>query len=310
MRYIQTYEKFTEFEICPLCLEKYLNQFNNINEGIYNVSSLQINVPLKGCVNACKSCIARIHSAHLKMKEINNQVINDEKYLESLQLVSNYCNNAVLTSDNGEPAQNMSFIQKFGELNKKLNKPFNIELQTTGVLMSDNNLKILKDINLKTVSLSVFDIINYQNNLDIIDVKNKLLFHLPTICKKIKDNGFILRISINLIKEYDKYSMDKIFNAVKQLGTDQLTFKNLWCTDDENPINKWIKINKASDNILDKISQYLNEHGNKISQNKYNYNGVSIKLVDNCMMGNYLIIRSDGQLYDSWEKCEPVKLND
>jgi hypothetical protein len=308
MKYIQTFEKFTHFDICPLCLDKYLNQYN-VNESVSNISSLQINVPLKGCVNACKSCIARIHSAHLKMKEINNQVISEDKYLNSLMLVSNYCSNAVLTSDNGEPAQNMNFIKKFGELNKKLDKPFNIELQTTGVLMTDDNLKILKDINLKVVSLSVFDIINYQNNLNIIDVKNKLLFHLPTICKKIKDNGFILRISINLIKEYDKYTMEEIFNAVKELGADQLTFKNLWCTDDENPINKWIKINKASDNILDKISDYLDNNGDKISRNNYNYNGISIKLVDNCMMGNYLIIRSDGRLYDSWESCEPTNLN-
>jgi len=308
MKYIQTFEKFTHFDICPLCLEKYLSQYNNINESISNVSSLQINIPLKGCVNACKSCIARIHSAHLQMKEINNRVIDDEKYLKSLELVSNYCNNAILTSDNGEPAQNMSFIKKFGELNKKLKKPFKVEMQTTGVLMSDENLKILKDINLHTVSLSVFDILDYKNNLDIIDVKNKLLFHLPTICKKIKDNGFVLRISINLIKEYDKYSMGEIFSAVKELGADQLTFKNLWCTDDDNPINKWIKVNKASDNILDKISEYLDENGNKISNDKYNFNGISIKLVDNCMMGNYLIIRSDGQLYDNWESCEPIKI--
>ena len=63
--------------------------------------------------------------------------------------VSNYCSNAVLTSDNGEPAQNMNFIKKFGELNKKFSykrfKELLLEIHTLS--MKEQHEKIDETLN-------------------------------------------------------------------------------------------------------------------------------------------------------------------
>jgi hypothetical protein len=309
---INNYNKFIkyEFKICPYCLNIHQSINNNtINENLNDkISSLQINVPLKGCVNNCKSCIAKIHNTQDKIKMLNNIIIDENKYFENLKLVRRKCDTAVLTSDHGEPIQNINFIKQFGKLNKLLDNPFKIEIQTTGVLLNDNNISLLKDIGLNVVSLSVFDIFDNINNLNIIDVKKNLRYDILNVCKKIKDNGFILRLSINLIKEYEKYSMEKLFDIINEIKPDQLTFKILWCNDDDNPINQWIKINKANETVLSKISNYIiNNNGEKINNNKYIYNNISIFLVENCMIGNYLIIRNDGELYNSWLSCNPIK---
>lgn len=305
---LKTYKSFLNIkEICPYCLEK-SQSLNNINENLNNITSLQINVPLKECVNNCKSCIAKIHNTQNKIKMISNVIIDKEKYLNNLKMVRNKCDNAILTSDFGEPIQNVKFIKQFGELNKKLDNPFKTEIQTTGVLLNDENISILKDINLNIVSLSIFDIFDNENNLEIINVNKKLRYNFIDICKKIKDNGFTLRLSINLIKEYEKYSMKKLFDIIEKINPDQLTFKMLWCNSDNNPINNWIKFNKSDISVLSDISNYiLNNNGKKIGRNKYNYNGISIFLVEDCMVGNYLIIRNDGELYNSWLDCVPIK---
>jgi pyruvate-formate lyase-activating enzyme len=307
---LKSYQTFviSKQKICPYCLNSYIQE-NTINENLSgNISSLQINVPLKGCVNNCKSCIAKLHDTSDKIKMISNEIINKKKYYMSLQKVRNNCKTAVLTSDHGEPIQNVKFITQFGELNKKLNNPFNVEIQTTGVLLNDYNLSILKDINLDVVSLSIFDIFDNENNLDIIDVKKNLKYNIIDICKKVKDNGFKLRISINLIKKYESYPVEHLFKKIDVIKPDQLTFKSLWCTNEDNPINNWIKSNKTSDSYPDEISDFIiNNGGNKISNNKYIYNDISIFIIKNCMLGSYLIIRNDGELYNSWLDCEPIK---
>ena len=300
--------------ICPLCLERHIetSYIKNIKESIsFKISSLQICVPLKGCVNACKSCIARISGDSGLYKDLSDNVDFDEKYIRSLEKIKNEgCKNVVLTSDKGEPLQNKIFLQRFGNFNKSLGNWFNIEIQTTGVLL-EGNISFLKNIGVKLISLSVFDIFDDNNNQDIIVVKDKLKFDLKKICKEIKSNGITLRLSINLINEYDKHSIKELFDKIDELNPDQVTMKNLWHTEEDNAINKWIKTNKASQNILSKISQYMNDNGGeKISEYKYNYNNRSIWMVDNCMLGNYLILRPDADLYRSWDSTNPINLGE
>lgn len=306
-----SYYQFSDFHksVCPYCLDKYQNNFF-INENLNDkISSLQINVPLNGCVNNCKSCIAKIHNTQDKIKILSNKILDEEKYLNTLRLIRKKCNTAVLTSDHGEPIQNISFVKQFGELNKKLDNPFNIEIQTTGVLLNDKNISILKNINLSVVSLSIFDIFDNDNNLEIIDVKSNLKYNVVDICDKIKQNGFLLRLSINLIKEYEKYSMKNLFDIIKRINPNQLTFKVLWCNNDNNPINNWIKINRSDKKILNIISNYIiNDNGKSVENNKFIYNGISIFLIDDCMDGNYLIIRNDSGLYKSWLDCVPIDI--
>jgi hypothetical protein len=285
---------------------------NNIQESLsFKISSLQVSVPLKGCINNCKSCIAKISGDSNMYKDMSRIQNFDNMYFDQLQKVKEQgCKNIVITSDKGEPMQNKIFMKKIGQFNKQLNDWFNMEIQTTGVLLNDENLSFLKnDVGVKIISVSVFDIFNDKNNLDIIEVKEKIRFNLKEVCDKIKKYGFILRLSINLINVYDKYSIEDMFNKIKKLNPDQVTIKNLWHTEEDNAINKWIKTNKASSNIIRRISEYIeNNNGEKISNYRYNMNGISIWMVDNCMLGNYLIIRPDAKLYRSWDTPNSIDL--
>lgn len=311
---IKTYVKFTNPTICPLCLEKHMDTvyLRNVKENLdFKISSLQISIPLKGCINDCKSCIAKISGDSDLYKDFSKTQDFEQKYLDKLKTIKEQgCKNVVLTSDKGEPIQNKQFLTKIGDYNKKLNDWFIFEIQTTGVLLNDMNLDFLKDIvGVKIISLSVFDIFDDENNLSIIDVKEKLRFNVKEICKKIKERGFILRLSINLVKTYDNHTMKELFNKIEELNPDQVTVKNLWHTDEDNAINKWIKTNKASSNTINRIINYIEENGgHKISNYKYELNNRSIWLVDNCMMGNYLILRPDAELYRTWNDISPLNL--
>lgn len=313
---IKTFENFTisKQSICPLCLNRHMetSYIQNIKESIsFKISSLQISVPLKGCINNCKSCIARISGDAGLYKDLSKGLDFDQKYIDRLKDVKNQgCKNVVITSDKGEPMQNKFFMERIGKFNKELDNWFDFEIQTTGVLLNDENLSFLKNVvGVKIISVSVFDIFDDNNNLDIIAVKEKMKFNLKEICRKIKEHGFILRLSINLVNAYDKHPISEMFDKIKELNPDQVTVKNLWHTDEDNAINKWIKVNKASSNIIEKISQYLDDNGgNKISQNRYEFKGKSIWMVDNCMLGNYLILRPDAELYRSWDSKNPIEL--
>lgn len=314
---VKNYNKFviSQQSICPLCLGRYMDNIyiNNIQESLsFKISSLQISVPLKGCINDCKSCIAKISGDSNLYMDTSKSEGFDERYLDKLKQVKEQgCKSIVITSDKGEPMQNKLFMEKIGKFNKQLNNWFNMEIQTTGVLLDDSNLSFLKNnVGVNIISVSVFDIFDDNNNLNIIGVKEKMRFNLKEVCQKIKKHGFTLRLSINLINVYDKHSIDELFEKIQELNPDQVTLKNLWHTDEENAINKWIKTNKASSNIIQKISEYIeSKGGNKVSDYRYVFNGRSIWMVDNCMLGNYLIIRPDARLYRSWDAANPIEID-
>jgi len=301
--------------ICPLCLNRYLETkyINDIKEALsFKISSLQISVPLKGCVNNCKSCIARISGDSGLYHDTSQCEDFDEKYLSKLEEVKEQgCKNVVITSDMGEPMQNKGFLKRIGDYNRALDNWFDFEIQTTGVLLNDSTLDFLKNtVGIKIISLSVFDIFDDQNNLNIIAVKEKLKFSVSEICEKIKEHGFILRLSINLVNAYNKHSMKELFDKIDELNPDQVTTKNLWHTDEDNAINMWIKTNKASSNIIENISQYIEDNGGKkVSNYRYEFNGRSVWMVDNCMLGNYIILRPDAELYRTWSDLSPINLN-
>ena len=149
----------------------------------FKISSLQICVALKGCVNDCKSCIAKmsgdsdLYSDHSKLENFN------DLYIDKLKQVKDQgCKSIVITSDKGEPMQNKIFMEKIGVFNKQLDNWFNLEIQTTGVFLDDNNLTFLKDkVGVNIISVSVFDIFDDDNNLDIIGVKKKMRFNLKEV---------------------------------------------------------------------------------------------------------------------------------
>jgi len=68
------------------------------------------------------------------------------------------------------------------------------------------NIALLKELGVNTIALSVSDL--GKENWDIIGAPEKLRVDLNHLCKFIKDQGFNLRLSLNLTNKFDNKILD------------------------------------------------------------------------------------------------------
>jgi len=291
-----------------------------------NIQSLSIVVPTKNkCVNNCKFCVSRTHtnpyidkvSNCLKKKDkfwvdVDTTAIEYKDYFNRLQFArDNGCNVVILTGT-GEPTQNFPFLKFFSEVNSKLATPFKwIEIQSTGVLLDDISLKFLRIIGVTTISLSISNIFDNEKNLNIIGCKDNLKFDMSEIISLIKKYDFNLRLSLNLVDDYDKYSVEDVLNKCKEMGADQITFRKLYKSDENSDIDKWIDEN-ASKIFYDMVAAYVTVTGKYLGKlpfgaSIYNVKDMSVVIDADCMNEEvkdtykYLILRENGKLYSKWE---------
>lgn len=290
------------------------------------IQSISVVVPTNKCVNNCPFCVSKTHDN--EYCNLEKDPLFDRDYMERLEYARDNGTNTIILTGTGEALQNKKFLNKFSKWNKSLKKPFYvIELQTTGVFLNDETLKWLReDIGVKTISLSVSDLFDNENNLNIMDTPNKLRFDLDTISKQIKSFGFNLRISLNVLKTTEKelyineeidfkWGFDRLFDRLKELGADQVTFRKLWKSENETEIDKWIDENNADNEFFDFLNFYIKEKGRllgKLTFGALQYeiggeNGISVVLDVNCMDDKiikeeikYLILRENGRLYFKW----------
>ena len=321
MKYLKLYESYHE-NMCPLCLEKYLNERKTemILEGNSDfVRSLSIVVPTKVCVNNCKFCVSKL-TINDRYDDKSKKEIFDDEYFNKMQYVKDKGGKVAILTGDGEPMQNKKFLRRVGKLNKMLNEPFVFEIQTTGVLLNDGNLDFLKDeVGVDVISLSVSDMFDNENNANTIRISRKIRFDLEDLCRKIRQKGFILRVSVNLIDEYNKYTPEEILSRLMELNPDQAIFRVLWCSgDDDHEVNKWIKGHSASKSIVSDLNQFIIDNGKHIGDlpTRFDINGVSIVVDNDCMARKkieqfrYLILRQDCELYPKWDSDIPHKIEE
>lgn len=289
------------------------------------VQSLSIVVPTHNkCVNSCKFCVSRTHTnpyvdrINFTAKEFvegSDNVISDieyKDYFNRLQFArDNGCNVVVLTGT-GEPVQNMRFIEFFSEVNATLTTPFkSIEVQTTGVMLDDEKLAHLRKLGITTISFSISNIFDNNRNLELIGCAEKLRFNVFDIIKLVKKHDFNLRLSLNLVNDFDKYTVKHVIDKCKELGADQVTFRKLYKSNLNNDIDKWIEEN-ASIKFYDKLVKYVEEKGRYIGvlpfgPKIYDIEEMSICIDSDCMSQEskdtykYLILRENAKLYFRWE---------
>lgn len=291
-----------------------------------NIQSLSIVVPTKNkCVNKCKFCVSRTHS-NPYIDKISNCLLTDDivdkysieykDYFNRLQFArDNGCNVVILTGT-GEPTQNFPFLKFFFEINSKLITPFkSIEIQSTGVLLNDEKLKLLRELGVTTISLSISNIFDNNKNLEIIGCHKKLRFDIEEIISLIEKHDFNLRLSLNLVKDFDDYSVENVLSRCKELGADQITFRKLYKSETNTEIDEWIDKN-SSVSFYDEIVDYIINKGIYLGKlpfgaNIYNVDEMSVVVDSNCMaeiekesdMGTYkyLILRENSRLYFRWE---------
>jgi hypothetical protein len=166
-----------------------------------------------------------------------------------------------------------------------------------------------------TISISVSDLFNNENNLKIIGAPIELNFRLDTIIKRIKTDFKInVRLSLNMLSHYENSGKTPkdFFEAAKRLNVDQILFREMWADDSKNKINQWIKSNKVSLNYMNSITSYIQTNGNKLytlpyGQTVWSLNGISVVIDNDCMSTKktdenlkYLIIRENLKLYSKW----------
>ena len=294
------------------------------------IQSLSIVVPTKNCcVNSCKFCVSRTHTNPYDdrispcVKELMNgdsigscmnpeDTIEYKDYFNRLQFArDNGCNVVVLTGT-GEPVQNMKFIEFFSEVNSTLKTPFkSIEVQTTGVLLNEEKLKKLRKFGVTTISFSISNIFDNDRNLELIGCNEKLRFNVFETIKLVKQLGFNLRLSLNLVNDYDKYTVEQVIEKCKKLDADQVTFRKLYKSDLNNEIDNWIEDN-ASKSFYDELVEYVKVNGKFLGvlpfgPSVYDIEEMSICIDSDCMAEEsketykYLILRENAKLYFRWE---------
>lgn len=286
------------------------------------IQSLSIVVPTKNkCVNSCKFCVSRTHtnpycdkiSSAAKYFNKNINSIEFKDYYNRLQFArDNGCNVVVLTGT-GEPIQNPYFLDFFSKVNENLNTPFkSIELQTTGVLLDEESISHLREIGVTTISFSISNIFDNERNLELIGCHEKLKFNVFENIELVKKYDFNLRLSLNLVNDYDKYTVEDVIEKCKELGADQVTFRKLYKSNLNGEIDQWIEDN-ASSLFYDKLVEYVRSHGRFLGvlpfgPSIYDIKEMSIVVDQDCMSEDiinkdaykYLILRENCHLYTNW----------
>ena len=287
------------------------------------IQTLSIVVPRPGkkCINNCPFCVSRMRETEYKADTDYRFGKNLKKRLQFAR--DNGCNTMIITGE-GEALQNKNFLENLWDYNLSIKDPFQwIELQTTGVMLDDENLDFMEKIGVSTIALSVADIFDDVNNNRIIGTPPKGYIKLRELCKKIKDHGFNLRLSINMINEYDTASPAIVMRRAKDLGADQVIFREFYTSENDSEENTWIENHKASDQTLARFNGYILRYGKALERLpfgaiRYSLDGISTVLDSNCMASNgdelaerlstdgeetirYLILRPNGKLYTKWD---------
>jgi MoaA/NifB/PqqE/SkfB family radical SAM enzyme len=296
------------------------------------IQSLSVVVPTHNrCVNKCKFCVSRTHTNPYEDR-INIVVtkwkrskyplsdkdfdfiksIEYKDYFNRLQFArDNGCNVVVLTGT-GEPIQNPKFIDFFSEVNSTLTTPFkSIEMQTTGVMLDAETLVHLREIGVTTISFSISNIFDNDRNLEIIGCTDKFKFDVFEVIKLVKKYDFNLRLSLNLVNDYDKYSVEQVIERCNELGADQVTFRKLYKSNLNNEIDQWIEDN-ASEKFYDDLVEYVKKNGRFLGvlpfgPSIYDIKEISMVIDGDCMAEEskdtykYLILRENAKLYFRWD---------
>jgi len=179
-------------------------------------------------------------------------------------------------------------------------------------MLTPDNLVLLKRLGVNTISLSVSDIFDDQNNNKIIGVPKHLKFGLESLIRKLKAERFNVRLSINLISVYDDYTPQEIIQQAKDLGPHQVTFRKMYFSNDPSPTDLWVKDNRSLNDTVKNIDAHIHSEGEELyklpfGSRVYSLERMSIVLDDDCMNKHhtdslkYIILRENGKLYCRWD---------
>lgn len=270
------------------------------------IGSLQIAVPA-GCMNNCSFCVYNQHASKFtRLREVDKgqwRVEIERRLRYAASRVS-----AVMITSQGEPLLNMVYLRDVvGIINKVTPNLTHIELQTSGVGLTETKLDLLYELGIRVISLSV-PALESSQIVEIMQVPDRYSYDPHELVDLIKSKGFILRLSIAMTSWFDDYSFDEIMDMLQEIWKpDQVSFKKLYGADEVSSLKyeEFLTEFKANPEFtrLELLSS---------SEWKYEAKGIAIVWNDNCMVQNgsehprYLILQPDGRLYTRWDNKASV----
>jgi sulfatase maturation enzyme AslB (radical SAM superfamily) len=225
----------------------------------------------------------------------------------------NGCNTVILTGK-GEALQNQNFLTRFAHYNEMIDNPFRwIELQTTGVYLTDETLRFLRNtIRVSTIALSIANVFDSEDNARTAVMSDALKFDIDELCAEIKRYDFNLRICINMTSRYLGVAPETIFDRLFKLNADQVLFRLLYESQGDAPEDKWVRDNRLTETEFAPILAHIQKHGRELEKlptgaSRYSVGGVSTVVDDDCMsripkdVVRYLILQPNCKLYSKWD---------
>lgn len=289
------------------------------------IQSMSVLVPSRGCVNNCAFCVSKMHGDTCRNQIEGNWAFTDlyvDEYVARMNYARDNGCNALMLTGNSEPQQNRAFLERFGFMLRMMKNPFyQIEMQTTGVMLDDKYLRFLRNwvnVNVISVSVSAFD---DEKNAEYIGMQENLKFSLEHLCHEIKRYDFVLRLSINLTDAFEDWTPEQILEKCKALGANQVTFRQLYSSGKDTPQDKWIETHALSVEKRNALYMYIRHPMNQFKAIQqleyggvaYNVDGMSVVYDDDCMATKqgkhdalkYVILKPDCHIYGSWEEDAP-----
>ncbi|MFX1368702.1 MAG: radical SAM protein [Promethearchaeota archaeon] len=270
------------------------------------IGSLQITVPA-GCMNDCGFCVYKQHSSKFKT-EWNS---NHERWYWEVERRIRYAADrveAVMITSHGEPTLNMAYIQDILNTLRTVSPSLaHVELQTSGVGLTEEKLNLLFELGVRVISLSV-PALDKDKIVEIMCVPEKYKYDPIKLSKLIRSKGFILRLSIAMTNWFDDCSLDQILNQLVAVWKpNQVSFKKIHGADDY-----------ASQKYDELVREFKSRESFKrlellpIGTWKYDAVGIGVVWNDDCMVSKeqkvprYLILQPDGKLYTRWDSKASV----
>lgn len=277
-----------------------------------NIQSLSIVVPTGKCWNHCAFCVSHMHYEDYGTCILHNNQPIPRSYLDRIEFVRDEGCNSMIFTGTAEPQQNLEFIFKLLDCNKKLRKPFyNITIQTTASGLTPKDIKDFADAGITTFALSMSSF-NELVHWDITRTpKNKQTITFGRLFDEVKKNNMNLRVCFNLTDEFMAVLPIDYFNWAEECGVDQVTFRKIY-TDGNGPEAEWVRDHEFPQKEFVIIRNYIKNNGTPIARLPYGFiqysvRGISTVIDDNCMSKDnidemkYAILRPNGHLYSRWD---------
>ncbi|MFX0056461.1 MAG: radical SAM protein [Candidatus Hermodarchaeota archaeon] len=264
------------------------------------IGSLQITVPA-GCMNDCAFCVYKQHATKFK----TNWRSDHERWHREVRRRLMYAADrveAIMITSHGEPTLNMAYIEDIMNLlNRTTPWLSHVEIQTSGVGLTEEKLDCFYELGVRVISLSI-PALDTNEILKIMRVPPRYDYDPIALSERIQSKGFTLRLSVAMTNWFDKFKLDEILNQLKSIWKpDQVSFKKIIGADELS--------SKRYDDFAQEFASraYTRLELLPMGVWKYDSHGMGIVWNDDCMISRkqesprYLILQPDARLYTRWD---------